>query len=180
MSSGQKLPQILSEAHTQQLRESVRNCHTGPRHPQLEALNFVTVTARKKQSLLPSTDQNCPVRMPVFQCFSPPARWPFLEFNTGATPSFPPPPSSSSFSFSSPPHHLFSEVDDVYIASSGCSGGRLDPNPIASSGCCEGRLDRTPYRERRMLWRAPGPEIMPERMPKRRKNVRMEYQIYVR
>ena len=94
--------------------------------------------------------------MPVFQCFSPPARWPFLEFNTGATPSFPPPPpsspsSSSSFSSSSPPHHLFSEVDDVYIASSGCSGGRLDPNPIASSGCCEGRLDRTPYRKRRML-----------------------------
>ena len=143
---------------------------------------------KKKQSLLPSTDQNCPIRMPVFQCFSPPVRWPFLEFNTGATPSFPPPPpppsSSSSFSSSSPPHHLFSEVDDVYIASSGCSGGRLDPNPIASSECCERRLDRTPYRERRMLWRAPGPEIMSERMPKRRKNVRknvrMEYQIYVR
>ena len=68
MSSGQKLPQILSEAHTQQLRESVRNWHTGPRHPQLEALNFVTVTARKKQSLLPSTDQNCPLHagFPVF------------------------------------------------------------------------------------------------------------------
>ena len=41
------------------------------------------------------------------------------------------------------------------IASSGCSGLRLDPNS-ASRGA------RTPYGELRMQWATPGPEHMPE------------------
>ena len=61
--------------------------------------------------------------------FSPPARWGSLDIYKGSTPSSSPPSPSSPSPPPPPPP-----------TSSGCRGGRLDPNRIASWGCSGGRL----------------------------------------
>ena len=65
------LPRILSEAHTQQLREPVWNCHTGP---WLEAFNFVTVAATRNSRYCHLLTRIAPLPMESVKCFSPPAR----------------------------------------------------------------------------------------------------------
>ena len=121
--------------------------------------------------------------------FPPPARWGPLEFNKGATPSsllllllFPPTlPPTPTFSplllvcSSRSVSRQWVSIVVSHLASSGCCGARLDPNPIPSFGCSWGCSCARLHARKNVRQNA----IMPEKMSHRMSNIYIYTYIFI-